>query len=65
MVEEHCNTTINTQTNAINNSPTMRAKCGWWEREEGTEELNIQCVGPDTKWSQMNKALFQDKVLNN
>jgi hypothetical protein len=34
MVEKHSNPSINnTQTNTIDNSPSMRAKCDWWEKE--------------------------------
>jgi hypothetical protein len=34
MVEKHSNPSINnTQTITIDNSPTMRTKCDWWEKE--------------------------------
>ena len=38
MVERHFKqSTISPQTNTIDNSPTIRAMCSWWEKEEGCE----------------------------
>jgi hypothetical protein len=38
MVEKHFKqSTISPQTNTIDNSPTMRAMCSWWEKEEGAK----------------------------
>ena len=44
MVERNFNSSINTQINTINNSQTMRTKCGWWEKEEGAKvPMNGTC----------------------
>ncbi len=64
MMEKHFKqSTINPQTNTIDNSPTMRAMCSWWEKEEeceGTKELNMYngCVGADTKWSSQTREFL-------